>query len=109
MHRPCIVKSERSSCLELSLIDGHDTRSDDLGNVRAGVHAERDDRYDDLRNIDGREHDIVDNEELDNCRRASDDCRVDLSDDIQDPKTSGLIVRGSDDRDKESDQNAEYR
>lgn len=107
-HRLRIGEAKAAPRLVLPLVDRHDAAAEDLGDVGARVDAERQDRYQQLRHIDRAEDNKVDDQQLNHGRGAADDRQIHAADRVADLEFSRCIVRGADDRDDASDQDAQH-
>ncbi len=102
-HSLCIVKSKASSCLKLSLINGHDTGTDDFRNVCTGVDTKRQASYQDFIDADRSEHNEVHDQQLDDGRGTADDSQINSADRICNLEVPGFVMGGTDDRNKKTD------
>ena len=100
----------------LACVNGHDAAADDLGDVSAGVDAER--QHGDADAVVRRgENDVVNDHELHNHRRAADDRQIQLAEAVGQAEEkfphagthigAGFIPGGTNDGDNHADDDAE--
>lgn len=63
-HRLPVAEAQASSCLKLSVVNGHDTGTEDLSHISAGVQAEGHDSHQNLVDLHRTEHNKVNNQKL---------------------------------------------
>lgn len=81
-HRLHIVKTKASTCLHLSLVDRHDTGTEDLRYIRCRVKTKRDHTDKDASKYTRYKNTVVENHQLDDNRRSPDDRQIYLADTI---------------------------